>query len=69
MFSCFYRDRLGSVNKRISAKVVSEQLGHATVAFTLDVYTHVLPHMPAKRLSWRCSFRQIFPTDIRRGCI
>jgi integrase len=24
---------------------VSEQLGHASVAFTLDVYSHVLPHM------------------------
>ena len=29
----------------VSAKVVSEQLGHATSAFTLDVYSHVLPHM------------------------
>lgn len=27
----------------IPAKVVSERLGHATVAFTLDVYSHVLP--------------------------
>jgi len=26
-------------------KVISEQLGHASVAFTLDVYSHVLPHM------------------------
>lgn len=29
----------------ISPKVISEQLGHASVAFTLDVYSHVLPHM------------------------
>ncbi|MGH9351003.1 MAG: site-specific integrase [Terriglobia bacterium] len=29
----------------ISPKIVSEQLGHASVAFTLDVYSHVLPHM------------------------
>jgi integrase len=29
----------------VSPKVVSEQLGHASVAFTLDVYSHVLPHM------------------------
>jgi len=29
----------------VSAKVVSEMLGHASVAFTLDVYAHVLPHM------------------------
>ena len=26
-------------------KVVSEQLGHASVAFTLDTYSHVLPQM------------------------
>jgi integrase len=29
----------------VSPKVVSEQLGHASVAFTLEVYSHVLPHM------------------------
>ena len=29
----------------ISPKVVSEQLGHASAAFTLDTYSHVLPHM------------------------
>jgi integrase len=27
----------------VPAKVVSERLGHATVAFTLDVYSHVIP--------------------------
>jgi len=26
-------------------KVVSEQFGHASAAFTLDTYSHVLPHM------------------------
>ena len=29
----------------VSSKVVSEQLGHASTAFTLDAYAHVLPHM------------------------
>jgi integrase len=29
----------------VPAKVVSEPLGHASVAFTLDTYSHVLPHM------------------------
>ena len=29
----------------VSPKIVSEQLGHASVAFTLEVYSHVLPHM------------------------
>ena len=29
----------------VSPKIISEQLGHASVAVTLDVYSHVLPHM------------------------
>ena len=29
----------------VSPKVVSEQLGHTSAAFALDVYSHVLPHM------------------------
>lgn len=29
----------------VPAKVVSEQLGHASSSFTLDVYSHVLPNM------------------------
>ena len=29
----------------VPVKVVSEMLGPASVAFTLDVYAHVLPHM------------------------
>jgi hypothetical protein len=29
----------------VSPKIISEQLGHASVGFTLDVYSHVLPHM------------------------
>lgn len=29
----------------VPPKVISEQLGHASAAFTLDTYTHVLPHM------------------------
>ena len=31
----------------VHPKVVSEQLGHATVAITLDVYSHVSPTMAA----------------------
>ena len=26
-------------------KVVQERLGHANVSITLDIYSHVLPHM------------------------
>jgi integrase len=33
------------LSEGINAKVVSETLGHATVAFTLDTYAHVLPSM------------------------
>ena len=29
----------------VQPKVVSEMLGHASAAFTLDVYSHLLPHM------------------------
>lgn len=29
----------------VPVKVVSEMLGHASVAITLDIYSHVLPHM------------------------
>jgi integrase len=29
----------------VSPKIVSEQLGHASTAFKLDTYAHVLPHM------------------------
>ena len=29
----------------VSPKVVSEQLGHTSAAFTPDIYSHVLPHM------------------------
>lgn len=30
---------------RVNPKIVSEMLGHATVAITLDIYSHVLPDM------------------------
>jgi integrase len=29
----------------VHPKIVSERLGHASVSFTLDVYTHLLPNM------------------------
>ena len=32
----------------VNVKVVSERLGHASVAFTLDVYAHVLPGQQAE---------------------
>jgi integrase len=32
----------------VHPKVVSERLGHATVAFTLDVYSHSVPALEAE---------------------
>jgi len=32
----------------VPVKVVSEQLGHSTAAFTMTVYQHVLPGMQAE---------------------
>jgi integrase len=31
--------------QKVPVKVVSEMLGHASVAITLDIYSHVLPSM------------------------
>jgi integrase len=31
--------------KNVNPKVVSEMLGHASIAITLDTYSHVLPNM------------------------
>jgi integrase len=33
------------LSKNVNPKIVSEMLGHATVAITLDIYSHVLPNM------------------------
>jgi integrase len=35
----------------VPPKVVSERLGHATVAFTMQVYAHVIPGMQADAAS------------------
>jgi integrase len=31
--------------KKVPAKIVSEMLGHSTIAITLDTHRHVLPDM------------------------
>ncbi len=33
------------LTKNVNPKVVSEMLGHANIAITLDTYSHVLPNM------------------------
>lgn len=35
----------------IHPKIVSERLGHSTVAFTLDVYSHAIPHLQKEAAS------------------
>lgn len=30
----------------VHPKIISERLGHASIAITLDIYSHVLPSMP-----------------------
>ena len=34
--------------QNVNPKVVSEMLGHATIAITLDTYSHVLPNMQSE---------------------
>ena len=36
------------MEKGVSPKVVSERLGHASPAITIDIYSHVLPDMQEK---------------------
>jgi Site-specific recombinase XerD len=33
------------LSKGVNPKVVSERLGHSSIALTLDIYSHVLPDM------------------------
>lgn len=33
------------LGKGINPKIVSEMLGHAQTGITLDIYSHVMPHM------------------------
>jgi integrase len=33
------------LSKNVNPKIVSEMLGHASIAITLDTYSHVLPDM------------------------
>jgi len=32
-------------SRYIDVKIVSETLGHASIGITLDIYSHVVPHM------------------------
>jgi integrase len=36
------------LSRNVNPKIVSEMLGHATIAITLNTYSHVLPDMQEK---------------------
>ncbi len=36
------------LGRGVNPKIVSEMLGHASIAFTLDSYSHALPDMQAQ---------------------
>jgi integrase len=36
------------LGRAVNPKIVSEMLGHASIAITLDIYSHVLPDMQAQ---------------------
>ncbi len=63
----------------VPPKVVAEQLGHASAAFTLDVYSHLLPHMqheaaarverllfPQSRSTSKCKAQQRAGLSVRK---
>ena len=42
--------------KGVNPAIVSRRLGHATVAFTLDIYSHVLPQVDAEAAEFIAAF-------------
>ena len=46
----------------VHPKIVSERLGHSTVSFTLDVYSHAIPHLQKEAASQIASL--VFPEGI-----
>jgi Phage integrase family len=42
--------------KGVNAAIVSRRLGHSTVAFTLDIYSHVLPQVDPEAAEFIASF-------------
>ena len=51
------RERSGlALAKGVNAAIVSRRLGHATVAFTLDIYSHVLPQVDAEAAEFIAAF-------------
>src|ERR1035437_3314447 len=53
--------------KGVNAAIVSRRLGHATVAFTLDIYSHVLPQVDAEAAEFIAAFSDHWPPPPLRG--
>jgi len=49
----------------VPIKVVSERLGHATPAFTMATYQHVLPGMQAEAAETFAELLELQPTSTR----
>jgi len=45
LYSLRHTMATGLLMAGVNAKIVSERLGHSSVALTLDTYSHVLPHI------------------------
>jgi integrase len=45
-----------ALTKGVNAGIVSRRLGHATVAFTLDIHSHVLPQVDAEAVELFAAF-------------
>ena len=52
----------------VPAKVVSERLGHANIAITMDTYSHVLPGMDERAASAVARLILGDENGARRGC-
>jgi integrase len=51
--------------KGAKPKVISEALGHASVAFTMDVYSHILSGMQEEAMAL---LDEVLPSGVTRAC-
>ena len=54
------------LSHNVNPKIVSEMLGHANIAITLDTYSHVLPDM--QRRPWRKHCANLYWLALQYGC-
>jgi len=51
--------------KGAKPKVISEALGHASVAFTMDTYSHILSGMQEEAMAL---LDEVLPPGVTRAC-